>query len=163
MKEASNDLKEFTKKPAGLEVGRIFKPVKLKLTKQRKELSREKETEGRTIKGSPVVPGVAEGLATVITNYEDPLIIIPDTILVCPHSSPVLTPLFSKIKGLIADTGGILTSMATIAREYEIPTVVGTSKATELITSGDKVYIDGISGQICFDTNVQLRTNCDLK
>jgi phosphohistidine swiveling domain-containing protein len=87
-------------------------------------------------------------LATVITSHEDLLTIIPDTILVYPHASPVLTPVLQKIKGLVTDTGGLLTSAATIAREHGIPVVVGTSTATDVIDDGDVIRVDGTNGRV---------------
>lgn len=37
---------------------------------------------------------------------------------------------------------------AILAREYDIPAVVGTGAATELIHDGDIVCIDGTSGEV---------------
>ena len=87
-------------------------------------------------------------MATVIASNEDLLTIIPDTILVYPHASPVLTPVLPKIKGLVTDTGGLLAPAATIAREYGIPVVVGTSVATDSINDGDVIRVDGTNGRV---------------
>jgi pyruvate,water dikinase len=148
MKEASNDFNGPSKKKFGLRPGRAFKLIVFELAKQRKELIGEKEAMGWTIKGSSAGPGVTEGLATVIASNEDLLTIIPDTILVYPHASPVLTPVLPKIKGLVTDTGGLLAPAATIAREYGIPVVVGTSVATDSINDGDVIRVDGTNGRV---------------
>ncbi|MEE4264262.1 MAG: PEP-utilizing enzyme [Desulfobacteraceae bacterium] len=148
MKEASNDFNGPGKKPVGLRSGRVFKLIVFELAKKRKELIGDKETMGWAIKGSPTGPGVTEGLATVITCNEDLPTIMPDTILVYPHASPVLTPVLPKIKGLVTDNGGLLAPAATIAREYEIPVVVGTSVATDSINDGDVIRVDGTNGRI---------------
>jgi pyruvate,water dikinase len=155
MKEASNDFNGLVKKKVGLGSGRVFKLNIFEQAKQRMELANEKEAMGRTIEGSPGVPGVTEGLATVIADHEDLLTIIPDTILVYPHTSPVLTPVFPKIKGLVTDTGGLLAPAATIAREYGIPMVVGTSVATASINDGDVIRVDGTNGRIMIITRAQ--------
>ena len=146
MKEASNDFNGPSKKPVGLMSGRVLELIVIELAKKRREMIGDKEPMGWTIKGSPAGPGVTEGLATVITSHEDLLTIIPDTILVYPHASPVLTPVLQKIKGLVTDTGGLLTSAATIAREHGIPGVVGTSTATDVIDDGDVIRVDGTNG-----------------
>ena len=65
-----------------------------------------------------------------------------------PHASPVLTPVLPKIKGLVTDTGGLLAPAATIAREYGIPVVVGTSVATDSINDGDVIRVDGTNGRV---------------
>ena len=80
---------------------------------------------------------------------------MPETILVCPHASPVLTPVLPKIKGLVTDTGGLLAPAATIAREYGIPMVLGTSVATASINEGDVIRVDGTSGRIMIITRAQ--------
>jgi pyruvate, water dikinase len=148
MKEASNDFNGPSKKPVGLRSGRVLELIVFELAKKRREMIGDKEPMGWTIKGSPAGPGVTEGLATVIASNEDLLTIIPDTILVYPHASPVLTPVLPKIKGLVTDTGGLLAPAATIAREYGIPVVVGTSVATDSINDGDVIRVDGTNGRV---------------
>jgi len=71
-------------------------------------------------------PGVAEGLARVITSFEDFTKLQPGDILVCPYTATAWTPIFPKIKAVVTDTGGMLTHAAITAREYRIPAVVGT-------------------------------------
>jgi pyruvate,water dikinase len=80
---------------------------------------------------------------------------MPETILVYPHASPVLTPVLPKIKGLVTDTGGLLAPAATIAREYGIPAVVGTSAATDVIDDDDVIRVDGTNGRIMIITRGQ--------
>lgn len=43
----------------------------------------------------------------------------------------------------MSDPGGILTHCAVVAREYEIPAVVGTGNATALLQDGQWVEVDG--------------------
>jgi len=159
MKEASNHFKGPVKKPTKLGSGKIFDLIIFELAKQRKEMAGEKEEMVWTIKGSPAAPGVTEGLATVITRHEDLMRIKTDTILVYPHASPVLTPVLPKIKGLVTDTGGLLAPAATIAREYGIPVVVGTSTATASINDGDVIRVDGTNGRVMIIARTQQRAS----
>jgi pyruvate,water dikinase len=71
-----------------------------------------------------------------------------NTMLVCPSVSRELVPFFPKPMVLVTDTGGVQAPAATVAREYGIPTIVGTSKATELINDGDFVRVDGRRGEV---------------
>ncbi|MGD8763688.1 MAG: hypothetical protein PVG87_15370 [Desulfobacteraceae bacterium] len=71
MKEASNDFNGLVKKKVGLGSGRVFKLIILEQAKQRMELANEKEAMGRTIEGSPGVPGVTEGLATAVDSMRE--------------------------------------------------------------------------------------------
>ena len=71
-----------------------------------------------------------------------------DDIIVCPYTSPAWTPIFPKIRGVVTDSGGILTHAAITAREYGIPAVVGTWVGTRSIKEGDIIRIDGTEGVV---------------
>ncbi len=102
--------------------------------------------------GFPGAPGVVEGIARVIFGYEDFEKVQPDDVLVAPFTTPAWTPLFSKIKGVVTDSGGMLAHAAICAREYDIPAVVGTItrgvKVTQHIKTGQRIRIDGTHGVV---------------
>ena len=102
----------------------------------------------KTIKGFPGAPGVSEGPARVIAGHEDLPTLKTGDILVCPHTSPAWTPIFSKIKGVVTDSGGVLKDASITAREYGIPAVVGTSVATTSIKDGDIIRVNGNEGLV---------------
>jgi pyruvate,water dikinase len=56
--------------------------------------------------------------------------------------------LFTKISGLVTDTGGTTSHPAVLAREFGIPAVVGTSEATRRIGTGDRIRVDGTAGVV---------------
>jgi len=91
-------------------------------------------------------PGIIEGVARVITSFEDFPKLQQGDILVCPYTATAWTPLFPKIKAIVTDTGGMLTHAAITAREYGIPAVVGTWRATKTIKDGDTIRVDGNNG-----------------
>ena len=72
----------------------------------------------------------------------------PDTILVCPTTTPAWTPLFSQARGLVTDVGGILAHGSIVAREYGIPAVMGTGNGTERIIHGQLIGVDGDRGEV---------------
>jgi phosphohistidine swiveling domain-containing protein len=72
----------------------------------------------------------------------------PGEILVCPGTDPAWTPLFLAAGGLIMEVGGMMTHGSVVAREYGIPAVVGVHRATERLSTGDRIRVDGSSGQI---------------
>jgi phosphoenolpyruvate synthase/pyruvate phosphate dikinase len=155
MHDSSRLFKGYNRKPGRIGSGINSNLILFDLKEQRKQMACEKGATGWTIKGSAAAPGVTQGLATVITCNEDLLTIKPDTILVYPHASPVLTPVLPKIKGLVTDTGGLLTPAATIAREHGIPVVVGTSTATDVIDDGDVIRVDGTNGRVMIIARAQ--------
>ena len=70
--------------------------------------------------GSAVSPGKVTGVASVILTATDFAKMRPDTILVCPTTTPAWTLLFPKAAGLVTDIGGILAHGSIVAREYGI-------------------------------------------
>ena len=61
-------------------------------------------------------------------------------------TNPAWVVLFTKIAGLVTDTGGTTSHPAVLAREFGIPAVIGTSVATSRIATGDRIRVDGTAG-----------------
>jgi pyruvate,water dikinase len=102
---------------------------------------------GNVITGSPVSPGVAEGAVHVILDPRGAQL-APGEILVCPGTDPAWTPLFMAAGGLITEVGGMMTHGSVVAREYGIPAVVGVHQATTRLKDGQRIRVDGTTGQI---------------
>ncbi|NLF11759.1 MAG: PEP-utilizing protein mobile subunit [Anaerolineaceae bacterium] len=98
------------------------------------------------IKGLPAAAGVAEGTAKVVTGPEEFNDVQRGDILVCRMTNPAWVVLFSKIKGVVTDAGGVLSHTAVVAREFGLPAVVGSADATVRIKSGDRVRVNGNTG-----------------
>jgi pyruvate,water dikinase len=98
--------------------------------------------------GHPGASGVVRGPAKVIRSLAEAGKLRPGDVLVAETTAPPWTPLFSSAIAVVTDTGGILSHCAVIAREYRIPAVVGTGKATTLIRDGQIVEVDGNSGTV---------------
>jgi len=99
------------------------------------------------ISGSPVSPGVAEGIVHIILDPRGAQL-APGEILVCPGTDPAWTPLFMAASGLITEVGGMMTHGSVVAREYGIPAVVGVHQATTRLKDGQRIRIDGTAGKI---------------
>jgi pyruvate,water dikinase len=102
---------------------------------------------GDVITGSPVSPGVVEGVVRVVLSPHDTQL-LPGEILVCPGTDPAWTPLFMAAGGLITEVGGMMTHGSVVAREYGIPAVVGVHQATTRLKDGQKIRVDGTAGRI---------------
>jgi rifampicin phosphotransferase len=99
------------------------------------------------ISGSPVSPGVAEGVVHIILDPRGAQL-VPGEILVCPGTDPAWTPLFMAAAGLITEVGGMMTHGSVVAREYGIPAVVGVHQATTRLKNGQRIRIDGTAGKV---------------
>jgi pyruvate,water dikinase len=100
------------------------------------------------LRGFAASPGVAEGLARVITSVDQLDRVRSGEILVCPITAPSWAPVFSRIQGAVSDIGGIMSHAAIVSREYGLPAVVGTGFGTKRIHDGQRVRVDGNSGVV---------------
>jgi phosphohistidine swiveling domain-containing protein len=100
-----------------------------------------------TLAGSPVSPGSAEGRVRVVLDPRQAAL-LPGEIMVCPGTDPSWTPLFLTAAGLVMEVGGMMTHGAVVAREYGIPAIVGVERATTRLHTGQRIRINGSTGQI---------------
>jgi pyruvate,water dikinase len=101
-----------------------------------------------TLHGVPLSAGVAEGVALVL---EEPGEIKPPGeayILVCPSTDPAWVPLFVRAKGLIMETGGVLSHGAIVAREFGLPAVAGLPGVHRRLRTGQRLRLDGARGTV---------------
>jgi phosphoenolpyruvate synthase/pyruvate phosphate dikinase len=69
-------------------------------------------------------------------------------IVVVPSTSPSYVPLMRKAKALVTDHGGMMSHAAIVAREFNLPCIVGTKQATKVLKTGDKVVLDLVKGEV---------------
>lgn len=74
--------------------------------------------------------------------------IVGEDILVTSMTHPGMLPKIRKMKAVITDEGGVLCHAAITAREFKIPTIIGTKIATKVLKNGDKVEVDANSGVV---------------
>ena len=101
-----------------------------------------------TVKGLGASAGVYEGPARVVESAEQFDQVKKGDVLVCKMTSPSWVVLFTKIGGLVTDSGGALSHPAVVSREFGIPAVVGTRTGTQAIKTGQRVRLNGASGLV---------------
>lgn len=69
-------------------------------------------------------------------------------ILVTKQTDPGWTIIFPLLKGLIVERGGMLSHAAIVARELNIPCIVGVDNATTFIKDGSHIQMDLDKGEI---------------
>ena len=112
------------------------------------EASKTIQSDRSSIKGTPVSAGSYTGPVRIVMDESQFDKLQAGDVLVCPITSPVWSVMFPSIGALVADSGGILSHPAIIAREYRIPAVVATGNATKLLEDGRIVTVDGTAGTV---------------
>jgi len=102
----------------------------------------------KELKGFAACSGVVEGPARVVKSVSEIGRIQPGDVLVCQVTNPTWAPIFQKISAAVSDIGGSMSHMAIVAREYGLPAVVGTGKATVRIKDGQRIRVDGGKGTV---------------
>jgi pyruvate,water dikinase len=99
------------------------------------------------LRGVPLSAGVAEGPALVL---DAPGGDVPSEpyVLVCPSTDPAWVPLFVHARGLVMETGGVLSHGAIVAREFGLPAVAGIPDVQRRLRSGQRLRVDGGNGTV---------------
>ena len=100
------------------------------------------------LQGLGVSSGIAQGVARIAVNIDELWKIKPGEILVCDRLDPGWTPVFVVVKGLVSNTGGLLSHASIVAREFGLPAVVNVELATSKILDGQKIIVDGNRGTV---------------
>ena len=100
------------------------------------------------LRGHAGSPGKVRGRACVISRLEMAGKLKRGDVLVTETTAPPWTPLFATAGAIVTDTGGVLSHCAVVAREYAIPAVVGTGRATATIQDGQLLEVDGDTGVV---------------
>jgi pyruvate, water dikinase len=151
-KQILERLAEWTPPPAlGVTPEAITDPMTIMLwgvTTERVQEWARQEDGGHVLNGAAASPGVVEGAARVVRTVDQIADIRDGEILVCGSTSPAWAPIFSKITATVTDVGGVMSHAAIVCREYGLPAVVGTGRATSQIRTGQMIRVDGSAGTV---------------
>jgi phosphohistidine swiveling domain-containing protein len=100
------------------------------------------------VRGTGASAGIVSGPARIVLGPDDFGRVRPGDIIVAPSSNPSWVPLFTIAGGLVTNTGGVLSHAAVVAREFDLPAVVGTGDATTRIVDGQMLELDGTTGYV---------------
>ncbi|HXX54033.1 MAG TPA: PEP-utilizing enzyme, partial [Thermodesulfovibrionales bacterium] len=92
-------------------------------------------------KGYVVQKGIAAGRVFILRNAEDIDSLPKGAILVAKNDSPQFVRAMPYLSAIITDTGAPASHMASICREFKIPTVVNTREATHLLRHGHEITL----------------------
>ena len=93
-------------------------------------------------KGAIAQEGIASGTVFIVSDEADLHRFPAGAILVSKFASPVMAKALVRAAGLITDVGSPAGHLATIAREYRVPAILGTGNATDLLSEGQEITVD---------------------
>lgn len=108
----------------------------------------EAPNEERLVRGLPASPGVYEGTARVLQGAHDFDRIEEGDVLVTASTSEAFNLVLPLLGAIVTNSGGLLSHAAIVAREYGIPSIVGTREATAIIPDGARVRVDADAGEV---------------
>lgn len=86
--------------------------------------------------------GVGSGPVFRVDRDEDLPHFPAGGVLVARAPSPRFVTVMNRARGIVTDLGGAASHMAAVAREFRVPTILNTRKATEVLTAGQVVTVD---------------------
>lgn len=92
--------------------------------------------------------GKACGLSYVLVSDHNLRGVPEDCILITRQTSPRLVPVLRRVQAIVTDVGSVTGHMASVAREFGTPTLVGLSDATILIPHGEEITVDATNRAI---------------
>lgn len=116
------------------------------LRRERTELAPEAE-DSALRRGLGCAPGLARGAARVIREARAATL-EPGEVLVAQHTDPGWIALFANAAAIVVERGSLLSHSAIVARELGIPCVVQLKGATRWLADGDRLEVDGMSGEV---------------
>ncbi|MBO4312661.1 MAG: pyruvate, phosphate dikinase [Desulfovibrio sp.] len=92
--------------------------------------------------------GVAAGPVFHVEEGDDMTKFPQGAVMVLRHSSPTAMVCLKKAAAIIAETGSLTGHMASICREFHVPTLLNIPNVFNLLEDGMVVTVDAISGRV---------------
>jgi len=121
---------------------------------------REERPEGQGLsadeqlfEGLGVAGGTYTGAAKVFTDPSDMRSMRVGDAVVVPEADEAFAPIVATSGALALQTGGFLSSVATLSRRFGVPCVTAVENVCNLIRTGDILTVDGSEGIISVKTS----------
>ncbi|MEG6505645.1 PEP/pyruvate-binding domain-containing protein [Nitratidesulfovibrio sp. 1201_IL3209] len=98
--------------------------------------------------GEPACPGVGCGPVLQPRDAEELALFPEGGILVAMHSSPSYVLVMQRAQAIVAEAGSITGHMASLAREFGVPTIVNAPGAMAALPVGTLVTVDAFSCRV---------------
>lgn len=101
------------------------------------------------LSGIPTGAGTVTARVRLMTSPTDPL--LSGEIILTKRTDPGWISLFPRAAGLIVEHGSMLSHSFVVAREMNLPAVVGIENAAQRIPDGALVTLDGVKGVVTIE------------
>jgi len=98
--------------------------------------------------GECAYPGRVRGTVKIVNEPSEMVKFKRGDILISNATDPSLLPIMKKAAAFVTNMGGLTCHAAIVARELEIPCVIGTKVATQVFADGQRVEVDAINGKV---------------
>jgi pyruvate, water dikinase len=99
-------------------------------------------------KGIIACKGIGYGKAFVVTNNSNLSDFPQGAVLVARHTSARYVTIMKKAAAIVTDVGGVTGHMASLSREYGVPTILDTGCATSAIAHGQDITVDAYNANV---------------
>lgn len=96
-------------------------------------------------KGVIACKGIGYGKAFLVRRDSDLESFPAGSVLVARHTSPKYVTVMTKAAAIITDIGGVTGHMASLSREYGVPTILDAERATSAILPGQEITVDAFN------------------
>ncbi len=104
--------------------------------------------------GTTASRGKAAGFAYVLNSDHNLLNVPEGAILVAAQTSPRYVSILGHLQAIVTDVGSVTGHMASVAREFGVPTLVETGNATKVIPHGEEITVDA-TNRVVFQGRVE--------
>lgn len=103
----------------------------------------------KLLQGSGASPGIVVVTVRVVNKDPEKMAEIqPGEAIVGERFNPEHDIYLKKASALVTDVGGVTSHAAIVAREWNVPAVVGTMEGTTILKDGQRVVVDGAEGAV---------------
>lgn len=100
------------------------------------------------LKGECAFPGKVVGNVCIVNRASEMKKFHDGDILVSNVTDPSLLPIMKRASAFVTNMGGLTCHAAIVARELQVPCVVGTKVATHVFHDGDMIEVDATTGTV---------------
>jgi pyruvate,water dikinase len=103
------------------------------------------------VSGQAVGERIGTGRVRIVRDTDALGSVQPGEVLVAEMTDPDWEPAMRRVAAIVTDKGGRTAHAAIVSREFGLPCIVGTGRATELLRDGDEVTVccaEGAEGHV---------------